>query len=70
MLVCMNMSNHLTTQLATERQRDLRSASAPRARAGVRGSRGLRAARISALKGALGWRARVRQARRAERLGC
>jgi hypothetical protein len=68
----MNISNHLSSQLATERQRDLRHGGARRARtSGEQGARAPRLARIAALRGAIGWRRRrTRQARGAERVGC
>ena len=66
------MSHHLSSQLAAERQRELRAGGAPRARMdGTGSSRALRLARLAKSKSAAVWRARPTHARRrAERLGC
>jgi len=65
----MNMSHHLTTQLATERQRDLRAGGAKRGAEGLQ-ARALRPARTTYIRSAVAWRPRARSARRAERVSC
>jgi hypothetical protein len=62
----MNMNNHLTSQLAAERQRDLRATGPSRANAtDAPAWRGPRLARSRVPRSAAAWRARFRHGRSA-----